>query len=102
MVAQCNENLSDLAGTEPLYGQGNIDMSCDSADILCQDNHQEEAILATIPLGGNSIVNDEIVDLDENTCQPFQLVVPRKKKLKKKQPEAGRGFKVGASSRSPH
>jgi len=46
--------------------------------------------------------NDEIVDLDENTSQPFQLVVPRKKKLKKKQTEAGRGFKVGASSRSPH
>jgi hypothetical protein len=46
--------------------------------------------------------NDEIVDLDENTSQPFQLVVPRKKKLKKKQPEASRGFKVSASSQSPH
>jgi hypothetical protein len=145
MVAQGNENLSDLAGTEPLYGQGNIDMNCDSADILCQDDHQEEAISDTIPLEGNSIVvtnsdlsnfrasvihdmqvlgidstetqqtvnflseswanmarNDEIVDLDENTSQPFQLLVPRKKKLKKKQHEAGRGFKVDASSRSPH
>jgi len=40
----------------------------------------------------NMARNDEIVDLDENTSQPFQLVVPRKKK----QPEAGKGFKVGA------
>jgi len=33
----------------------------------------------------NMARNDEIVDLDENTSQLFQLVVPRKKKLKKKQ-----------------
>jgi len=104
-------------------------MICDLADFFCHDDHQEEVISYTIPLGGNSIVvtnsdlsnfsasvihdmqvlgivpteaqqtmnflseswanmarNDEIVDLDENTSQPFQLVIPRKKKHKKKQP----------------
>jgi len=50
----------------------------------------------------NMARNDEIVDLDENTSQSFQLVVPRKKKLKKKQPETNKEFKVGASSCSPH
>ena len=142
MVAQGNENLRDLTDTETPYGQGNIDMNCDSTDIFCQDDHQEEAILDIIPLGGNSIVvtnsdlsnfsafvihdmqvlgivpteaqqflseswanmarNNEIVDLDDNISQPFQLVVPRKKKFKKKQPQMGKGFKVGASSRWPH
>ena len=48
----------------------------------------------------NMAWNDEIVDLDENISQPFQLVVPKKKKHKKKQHEAGKGFKVGVSSRS--
>jgi len=129
-------NVVDTMHPEDLIAQ---------ADILCQHDHQEEAISDTIPLGCNSIVvtnsdlsnfsasvihdmqvlgivlteaqqvvnflseswanmarNDEIVDLDENTSQQFQLVVPRKKKLKKKQTEAGRGFKVGASSRSSH
>jgi len=91
-------------------------MNCDSTNILCQDDHPEDAISDTIHLGGNSIVvtnldlsnfsasvihdmqvlgivpieaqqflsescanmaqNNEIVDLDENTSQPFQLVVP--------------------------
>jgi len=50
----------------------------------------------------NMAQNDKIVDFDENASKPFQLVVPRKKKHKKKQPEVGKGFKVGASSRSPH
>ncbi|RHN77964.1 hypothetical protein MtrunA17_Chr1g0160401 [Medicago truncatula] len=31
--------------------------------------------------------NNEIVDLDKNTSQPFRLMVPRKKKNKKKHSE---------------
>lgn len=50
----------------------------------------------------NMAHNDEVVDLDENTSQPFQLLVSRKKRNKKKQPEATKGFKVGASRRSLH
>jgi len=50
----------------------------------------------------NMAQNNEAVDLDENTSQPFQFVVPRKKRNKKKQPETTKGFKVGASSRSHH
>jgi len=45
---------------------------------------------------------EEIVDLARDTGQPFQLVVSRKKKSKKWQSEASKGFKVGTSSRSPH
>lgn len=33
MVAQGNENLSDLTDTETPYGQGNIDLNCYSAQI---------------------------------------------------------------------
>ena len=50
----------------------------------------------------NITQNNEIVDLDENISEPFQLVVPRKKKNKKKQLKANKGFKVGASGCSPH
>jgi len=51
----------------------------------------------------NMAQNDESVDLVGNTNQPFQLVVPRKSKgrLKKQQTEANKGFKVGASNRTP-
>jgi len=49
----------------------------------------------------NMARNNEIFYLDKNTSQPFQLMVPKKKKHKKKQPEVGKGFKVGASSRPP-
>jgi len=41
-------------------------------------------------------------DLVRDTDQPFQLVVLRKKKSKKQQSEACKGFKMGTSSRSPH
>ncbi|KEH20781.1 hypothetical protein MTR_8g089885 [Medicago truncatula] len=43
--------------------------------------------------------NDEVVDLDENTSQPFQLLVSRKKRNKKKQPEATKGFKNNTNIR---
>ena len=49
----------------------------------------------------NMAHNHEVIDLDENTSQPFQLVVPRKKRNKKKQPVASKGFKVSVSSGSP-
>jgi len=51
----------------------------------------------------NMAQNDESVDLGGNTIQPFQLVVSRKSKsrLKKQQIEANKGFKVGASNRTP-
>jgi len=45
---------------------------------------------------------EENVDLTRDTCQPFQLVVSRKKKSKKHQSDASKSFKVDASSRSPH
>jgi len=44
---------------------------------------------------------EEIVDLTRDTGQPFQLVVPRKKKSKKQQSVASKGIKVGAASHSP-
>jgi len=43
--------------------------------------------------------NEETVDLTGDTGQPFQLVVPRKKKSKKQQSDAGKGFKVDDFSR---
>jgi hypothetical protein len=43
---------------------------------------------------------EDIVNVDTN--EQFQLVVPRKKKNRLKQhSETSKGFKVGASSRSP-
>jgi len=45
---------------------------------------------------------EENVDSTENTSQLFHLMVPKKKKTKKQQPETSKGFKVGAFSRSPH
>ena len=76
MVAQANENLSDITDTEPLYGQGNIDMNCDSADIFCQDDHQEEAISNTIPLGGNSIVvtNSDLSNFSASVIHDMQVI----------------------------
>jgi len=44
---------------------------------------------------------EETADLTRDTGQPFQLVVPRKKKSKKQQSDASKGFKVGTSSRLP-
>jgi len=44
---------------------------------------------------------EDIVDLSRDTSQPFQPVVPRKKKSKKQQSDASKGFKVGVSSHSP-
>jgi len=41
-------------------------------------------------------------DLTRDTCQPFQLVVPRKKKTKKQHSDTSKGFKMGVSSRSPY
>ncbi|RHN57137.1 hypothetical protein MtrunA17_Chr5g0437141 [Medicago truncatula] len=51
----------------------------------------------------NMAQNDESVDLGGNTNQPFQPVVPRKSKrrLKKQQTEANKGFKIGASNCTP-
>jgi hypothetical protein len=49
----------------------------------------------------NMTQTEELVDSVRNTNQQFQLVVSkkRKNKFKKKQAEAGKGFKVGSSNR---
>lgn len=47
---------------------------------------------------------EEIVDLDGNTSQHFQLMVPKKKKkkkLKQQQVDASKEFKVCLFNRSP-
>jgi len=44
---------------------------------------------------------EEIAYLTRDTGQPFQPMVPRKKKSKKQQSLTSKGFKVGASSHSP-
>ena len=97
MVSQGNENSRDLTDTETPYGQGNIDMNCDSTDIFCQDDHQEEAISDTNPLGGNSVVvtNSDLSNFSASVIHDMQVlgIVPT---------EVGKGFKVGASGRSPH
>jgi len=53
-------------------------------------------------LWANMAHKEENIDSAQNTSKPIQLVVPRKKKSKKQQSEARKGFKVGASSDSPH
>ena len=52
-------------------------------------------------LWANMAQKAENVDLAGNLSQPFQLVVPKKKKNMKQQHEANKGFKVCASSSSP-
>jgi hypothetical protein len=47
----------------------------------------------------NMTQTDEMVDSVGNTNQPFQLVVPKKRKNRQKQAETCKGFKVGASNR---
>jgi len=50
----------------------------------------------------NVAQNVDNVDLVGNTNQPFQLVSRKSKsRLKKQQTEANKGFKVGASNRTP-
>lgn len=80
MVAQGREKLSGLADTETPCGQGNIDINCEddsnSADILCQEDHQEEAISDTIPLGGNSIVatNSDLSNFSAYVIHDMQVL----------------------------
>jgi len=49
----------------------------------------------------NMSQKEDNADLTRDRGQPFQLVAPRKKKSKKQQSVASKGFNVVASSHSP-
>ncbi|XP_058775347.1 uncharacterized protein LOC131649612 [Vicia villosa] len=90
--AQGNENLRDLVDQGKIYKNQDGD----------SDSDAQQAMKFLSESWANMDKRDEIVDLDENTSQPFQLVVPRNRKHKKKPPEACKGFKVGSSNRTSH
>jgi len=60
-------NVVDTMHLEDLIAQ---------ADILCQDDHQEEAISDTIPLGGNSIAvtNSDLSNFNASVIHDMQVL----------------------------
>ncbi|CAI8594626.1 unnamed protein product [Vicia faba] len=90
---QGNENSCGLVDMDTT-DQGKIDKNHDKDS----DSDVQQVMNFLSESWANMDKRDEIVDLDENTSQPFQLVVPRKMKNKKKLPQAGKGFKVSASN----
>ncbi|CAI8612950.1 unnamed protein product [Vicia faba] len=97
-IASCLGTPMCLDATTNTTEQGKIDKNQDGDS----NSDAQQAMEFLSESWANMDKSDDIVDLDENTSQPFQLVVPRKMKNKKNSPESDKSFKVGACNRTPH
>lgn len=92
------DNFEQELGTNNSIVGTDLNLSNFSANVI--HDMQVLGLVPTVAQQTMDFLSDSWTNMGQKEDQPFQLVVPRKKKSKKKQPEASKGFKVGSSSRS--
>lgn len=92
------DNFEQELGTNNSVFRTDLNLSNYSANVI--HDMQVLGLVPTMEQQTMDFLSDSWTNMGHKENQPFQLVVPKKKKGKKRQSEASKGFKVGSSTRS--